>query len=88
MASIKSGISTSGLASSPPPAQAFSRRHAFGEYQVNVTLSSSGRLELITTKERLDGLIRHLDEVVREMIEDERRWDLEISELENPHAVG
>lgn len=85
MGTFRSGISTSGLASSPPPAQAISRRMVPGEYMVNVTLSSSGKVELITTPDRLAGLIGHLDEVLVEMVEDERRWNTQLDERGNPH---
>lgn len=85
MGTFRSGLSTSGLASSPPPAQAFTRRMVPGEYMVNVTLSSSGKVELITTPERLNGLIIHLGDVLTEMLRDQRVWDAQLDERGNPH---
>lgn len=74
MATFKSGISTSGLASTPAPQASFQRRQSLGEYEIDVTLSKTGRLELITTPSAFYHFLNHMHEIQKYLDRDYDGW--------------
>lgn len=86
MATLIIGISTSGLAKSPDPSNAWSRRNDNpGEYSVLVTLTNGMNFELITTPGALAGLVNRLGDTLTRIIRDHDHWEDELIELDTPH---
>lgn len=81
MGTFTSGVSTSGLASSPDPQIAFSRRQTPGEYEVRITLSSGGKLELIVTRHSLVQLASLMTEIGKHIDKDFSEWQRELIEI-------
>lgn len=76
MATLITGISTSGLASSPLPHVAWNRNddHRPGEYKVQLNATSSVKLELILQGDTLHHLVSHLVEIDHLIDDDLQKW--------------
>lgn len=88
MATLITGISTSGLASSPLPHVAWSRAERPGEYNVRLNASTGLKLDLIITAGTLHHLVSHLIEIEDLVATDEAKWRQDPSFLNpNPRSA-